>query len=1343
MNYPMSYFRIGVGNTDNNIIGYSSSLYAAHPAGKLHEKWYLKYINPQIFIVINALYDLVLTANEQQVLLQNYIEDNENQLWSFQGVENDYDGYILYYKILNNNDNSKSLTFTNNAGFSLEEYSGKDYQKFKINLDGLEGFAANCMTSSGEKAGTIGGLFGPVVEVKTADDLVNEAKSEGPKTIFINGKIDMRTKWHTRIRDYKTIVGSFEENTLYDPWFRTNNEYGTVGDNPSDNIVIRNLDLQAINEKGRIMINIWASRQIWIDHISFESFLEYDRKGNGQDEVGKFIWLNTPYKNYMDAKDNNRSIDYITISYCKMTNRYWAVAYGTQNDEITRDRTTLLYNWWNKNVRRCPQLGNGILHVYNNYYSAYGESDNNRDTTGIIGGDGSEVVSQNNVFNGYTKGQALRMGGDVGKNPARDDDSYFCNELNEDFEKINFEPKTLSNWFPNISNYGYKLLDSNIENNIFNVKSFCINYAGCFYSQNEIKYITDEDFNEFDFINYESPFLEHIDFTPSVPSCHKIIKNCEKCISDTVCESCYPGYTLVDNNELCLETDSKKYYQDKSDENKNKSCYKYSNFENCDECEFNENDEFICLKCFIGYSFVYDEENKLNCLLLNSLPENKYFTEDEINYSLCEKYSNIENCIACSNKNKCTLCSNNDDYSLVNEGKLCLLNSEINNKKYYKSSANEYYYPCSNLFPGCITCTEETCLSCENNYFLVQNIANGPLSCLLDNEKNKKKYYLKSSNTFYKKCDNDGIENCDECNYSENSGNFDIKCTICNQKYVLVDEGIICGDPESKLYYIDSNDNNKYKSCNKKIQNCNECEINEGNVLCLKCEEDYAFFYDENDINKCIIKSSKNLDNFFTLDNIYYYPCNNKFYHNVEFCESCNKKEECISCINGYNIVNNNKLCINFSEKIYYLDNNLYYPCSINLDHCTKCESKTQCLECDFNFVLEENDICISKNLVEEKLYYLNTENNKYVSCSKNINNCKQCENGNYCIECENNLLNFEYYKDESTKKTKCEELNNVNIENYYYDTNENIYKLCKNYIPNCEKCELNNSNDLICEECALGYIFKHDENIQCVEKINIERDNKYFTNDTGLNYYSCNIYNNINNCIYCSNEETCEKCDSNYLLANNNTLCILESDITEKKYYHDSKLNIFTACSILINNCNKCTNNETCIKCEERFQIEQNDKCVSENLINENYYYKDEESNKYVNCGIIENCLTCTSETKCISCIEGFEIVDDKCQKIINQENDKLSTASIVGIVLGGVGFLSIASFLTYYFLRKLKISKKSNNNVAKTENEEKLGKEDKIEEIEENVGSLKQSSKEVIYKAKKIISNNKKIKN
>ena len=37
---------------------------------------------------------------------------------------------------------------------------------------------------------------------------------------------------------------------------------------------------------------------------------------------------------------------------------------------------------------------------------------------------------------------------------------------------------------------------------------------------------------------------------------------------------------------------------------------------------------------------------------------------------------------------------------------------------------------------------------------------------------------------------------------------------------------------------------------------------------------------------------------------------------------------------------------------------------------------------------MEENDKCIDKALVEENYYYLNEENNKYVSCSK-ISGCK------------------------------------------------------------------------------------------------------------------------------------------------------------------------------------------------------------------------------------------------------------------------------------------------------------------------------------------------------------------
>ena len=518
MNYPLQYFRIGIGNTNNNIISYGSSLYPYHHTGKMLEKWYLKYIRADVFLIINALNSLVMTGDEEGVSMKDYSE-SDNQLWTFEGIENDYDGYTLYYKILNIGQSSKALTYKENISFSLEEYSESAaeniYQKYKINLDGLEGFAANCKTTSGEKAGTIGGLFGPVIEVTTADELVNELKSIGPKTIVVNGNIDMTDKWHTRIRDYKTLVGSFQKNTLYDPFFRTNNEYGTEGDEPSDNIVIRNLNLEINSQYGRILINIWSSRQIWIDHINFKNNLVYDRKGNGQDDVGKFIWLNTPYDSYMDKKDRLRSIDYITISYCKLTNKYWAVAYGTQNDEITRGRTSLLYNWWNQNVRRCPQLGNGNLHVYNNYYKAYGEENNGRDTTGIIGGDGSDVVSQNNMFNGYTKGQALMMGGDETKNPARDDNSYISNELDGTPEKINFESKKISNWYPNVTNYGYRLLDA-YNSNKLGTKEFCIKYSGSFKSQKDIKYITDEEFSKWPMDIYESPFLQNINFDAPV-----------------------------------------------------------------------------------------------------------------------------------------------------------------------------------------------------------------------------------------------------------------------------------------------------------------------------------------------------------------------------------------------------------------------------------------------------------------------------------------------------------------------------------------------------------------------------------------------------------------------------------------------------------------------------------------------------------------------------------------------------------------------------------------------------------------------------------------------------------
>ena len=511
VDYPAQEFRFGIGNTDRNITisGKNAGDYlsSATIKGTDDEKWSLNYISAGVYEIVNSATGMIVT-NENGLATLAKDTDGANQRWKIEAIEKDFEGYDLYYKVVSNADPTQALTFDiNSNSIAVDDYTKGDYQKFKLNLDGLEGFAANAMTPKGEKAGTIGGLLGEVVYVSDADNLEKQLNSKGAQTIVITADIDMQKKSNTRVRDNKTIVGQYGKHTIYDCQFRTNDAWGTAGEVPSDNIIFRNLKMVAKNVPNRILINIWSSRQIWIDHIYFESQLSYDRTGNGQDEVGKFIWINTPYASYRDSADRYRSPDYVTISYSHLKNRYWTVAYGTQNDEITRDRTTLLYNWWEKNVRRCPQLGNGAAHVYNNYYSAYGKSSNGSATSGIIGGDGSEMLSTNNRFNGYTKSQALMMGG--GTDPARDDNSYLSEALDATPAKVSFSPKKTSSWKPEQSNYGYSLLDA-YNTKGTDVKDFCSKYAGDQTSASGMKYITDSEFDSWTNVRYPSPFLKSI-----------------------------------------------------------------------------------------------------------------------------------------------------------------------------------------------------------------------------------------------------------------------------------------------------------------------------------------------------------------------------------------------------------------------------------------------------------------------------------------------------------------------------------------------------------------------------------------------------------------------------------------------------------------------------------------------------------------------------------------------------------------------------------------------------------------------------------------------------------------
>ncbi|MBQ8724934.1 MAG: RICIN domain-containing protein [Oscillospiraceae bacterium] len=500
--YPVQEFRIGISNTNRNVnitgTTAGSQLNSWTTNGVDNEKWTLNYISAGVYEIVNVATGMVITGNGSGAVTIAADSNGAAQRWKIEGVQKDFEGYYLYYKITNNS-TGQALTFLPDGNyFTTSSYSGAAYQKFKLNLDGQEGYAANAKVSGGEKAGTIGGLLGATVYVDTVDELESALDSTDPLTVVLTADLDMKSAGFTRIRDNKTLVGSYSKRKLQDCQIRTNNENGTVGDEPSDNIVIRNIHFVAQNVEDKILLQIWSSRQIWIDHNTFTSNLT-----RASDEVGKFIWLNTPYDNYRDAKDNGRSPDYITISYCRFTNRYWTVAYGTQNTETTRCRTTLNYNWWENCARRCPQIGNGNGHVYNNYYSFSGSGASEQ----IIVGDGCNMLSENCMFEGLTGHEMI--GGGNSSSPFTDSGSYTASSIGGSASKINYKTSYGTSLTPK-NHYGYSLLSAYGGND---TKTFCKAYAGCFGALSSIVYITDSNQSSKPVTKHNPPHLSSIDVT--------------------------------------------------------------------------------------------------------------------------------------------------------------------------------------------------------------------------------------------------------------------------------------------------------------------------------------------------------------------------------------------------------------------------------------------------------------------------------------------------------------------------------------------------------------------------------------------------------------------------------------------------------------------------------------------------------------------------------------------------------------------------------------------------------------------------------------------------------------
>jgi len=507
--YPVQEFRMGIGNTNRNIAMSATAsgapLASSVTTGERSEKWYLNYVSSGVYEIVNSQTAYVVTNQNGKAVAAPDV-NGANQRWNIVAVSKDFEGYNLYYKIVSNADASVGLTFVPSGNeIAVSTYGGDNYQKFKLNLDGLEGFAANSLVGGKEKAGAIGGLLGTTEYVSTVAQLVAALNKTVPLTVVLTADIDMATQSSSnqRIRDDKTLVGSYAKNTIYDCQLR-NDDYNGKDAAPSNNIVIRNMNFVAktLNSTGSgvILLYVYGGRNIWIDHNDFSATFGQ----NSSVEVGKFIWINTPAANWSDAAYNGVNPDYITISYNYMKNRFWTVAFGSQNKDVSRLRTTLMFNKWEQCSRRTPQYSNGFHHNYSEYHTVTGGSNPNASSQ-IIAGEGSRVLSENCRFEAY-KGKEI----DIDRTSALsyfDYNSYTAATTSATPTKISIT--TLGTAWKATDNYGYALVPG-YDASGYDVKAFCNAYSGCFKSYDKIKYVTDAEVIKYVGARHPASFLKTV-----------------------------------------------------------------------------------------------------------------------------------------------------------------------------------------------------------------------------------------------------------------------------------------------------------------------------------------------------------------------------------------------------------------------------------------------------------------------------------------------------------------------------------------------------------------------------------------------------------------------------------------------------------------------------------------------------------------------------------------------------------------------------------------------------------------------------------------------------------------
>lgn len=196
--------------------------------------------------------------------------------------------------------------------------------------------------------GTTGGCGGEIVIVKTAEELEEWAKKEGKYIIVIDGIIVFEPKREIEVKSDKTIIG-INNAKIFGGGFVIKKQ---------KNVIVRNIHFEGFymedDPQGKMYdydyISIDSSHHVWIDHCTFV---------NGND----------------GALDITNYSSYITVSWCKFVDHDKVSLVGSSDKEDPAKakeayKVTYHHNYFKNCIQRMPRVRFGMVHVFNNFYSA-------------------------------------------------------------------------------------------------------------------------------------------------------------------------------------------------------------------------------------------------------------------------------------------------------------------------------------------------------------------------------------------------------------------------------------------------------------------------------------------------------------------------------------------------------------------------------------------------------------------------------------------------------------------------------------------------------------------------------------------------------------------------------------------------------------------------------------------------------------------------------------------------------------------------------------------------------------------------------------------------------------